>query len=136
MSFSETTRAARNDVNQKTSKNAGMAGKSVTDLSEGPTYLANHEGPRTSRAAAHRRNGLVAASCSSVVSPMCPGKSLVSGGSASTQRSERLIFSASQPGKSVRPMEPLKTRSPQKSSCCSRRWKQTCPGVCRAVRHI
>src|SRR3954467_14707563 len=73
------------------------------------------------------RNGLRESSTPSVVSGPWPGWTPVSGGSRSASiRTEAISVSQSAPGRSTRPTEPAKSRSPLNSSAAA--WNATCAG--------
>src|SRR5207253_7509050 len=75
------------------------------------------EGRAHASARSSARNGLRASSTPSVVSGPCPGWTTVSGGNRSeSMRTEASSVSQSAPGRSTRPTEPAKRRSPLKSS--------------------
>ena len=69
-----------------------------------------------------------------VVVPMWPGYTTVSSGSASTSAaSVRISVAWSPPGRSVRPIEPSNSTSPEKTACSDGieyvTWPGECPGV-------
>src|SRR6478672_1897616 len=85
------------------------------------------DGDASVEAGAHRlsgrtapvRNGLVRRSRSSVVRGPCPGYTTVSPGSSEAYRSSEAFISAGFPsGRSVRPIEPAKSRSPPNETPC------------------
>src|SRR5438067_1220651 len=82
-------------------------------------------------------NGLVRRSTPTAVSGPCPLKITTSSSIGSTTRRIESIRSSSEPpGKSERPIEPWKMRSPENRmpSVMKTQWPGVWPGVCRTVR--
>src|SRR5659263_657923 len=78
------------------------------------------------------KNGFPRISSPTVVTGPCPGKRMVSPGNVKIfSRTERSSSSSEPPGRSVRPMDPSKMRSPTKARSPER--YVTCPGVCPGV---
>src|SRR3954452_6073526 len=92
--------------------------------------------PRAHREwASSRRKGLESRSRPIVVTPMCPGYTVVSSGSwSSSPPSVRMSVAVSPPGRSVRPTEPSKSTSPLNTARSAGMEYVTCPGEWPGVK--